>query len=172
MRATDEALYAPALYIYSLQPPPNPYRSDPRVSVGERVFEQEGCGRCHTPSLYTNNKLTLAQGFTPPAEHFGFLDIMPVSVGTDPGLALRTRKGTGYYTVPSLKGLWYRGHYLHDGSFTTLEEMFDPARLQPEFGASGFMLPGLKGRAVKGHEFGLKLAAEDKRALLAFLRSL
>ena len=97
---------------------------------------------------------------------------MRVSVGTDPGLALKTRKGTGYYKVPSLKGVWYRGHYLHDGSFTTLEEMFDPARLQADFVLSGFMPPGLKTRPVRGHEFGLTLSAEDKRALMAFLRSL
>ena len=32
-----------------------------------------------------------------------------VSVGTDPGLALHTRKGTGYYNVPSLKGAWSAG---------------------------------------------------------------
>ena len=31
---------------------------------------------CHAPPLYTNNKLTLAEGFTPPPEHFKFLDIM------------------------------------------------------------------------------------------------
>ena len=28
-------------------------------------------------------------------------------LGTDPGLALATRKGTGYYKVSSLKDLWY-----------------------------------------------------------------
>jgi hypothetical protein len=50
-----------------------------------------------------------------------------MSVGTDPGLALATRTGTGYYK-PSLKGLSYRGHHLHDGSVTSLEEMFDPDR--------------------------------------------
>ena len=27
-------------------------------------------------------------------------------------------------------------------------------------------------RAVKGHEFGLKLGAEDKKALIAFLKTL
>jgi hypothetical protein len=52
----------------------------------------------------------------PPPEHFTSLDIMRVSVGTDPGLALKTRKGTGFYKVPSLKGVWYRGRDLHNGS--------------------------------------------------------
>ncbi len=171
-RASDEALYALAMYIYSLQPPVNPNLSDPRIADGERSFNREGCANCHTPPLYTSNKVTLAQGFVPPAEHSRFMDILPVSVGTDPGLALKTRKGTGYYKVPSLKGAWYRGRYLHDGSLTTLEEMFDPARLSDGFVPSGFMLPGQRSRPVKGHEFGLKLSETERGALLAFLRSL
>jgi hypothetical protein len=171
-RATDEALYALARYIYSLEPPPNPHVSDPRIPAGRTLFDKQGCAGCHTPPLYTNNKLTLAEGFTPPPEHFAMLDILKVSVGTDPGLALKTRKGTGYYKVPSLKGVWYRGRYLHDGSLTSLEEMFDPARLQDTFAPSGFNPPSVKMRAVKGHEFGLKLPADDRAALIAFLKSL
>jgi hypothetical protein len=88
------------------------------------------CARCHTPPLYTSNKLTLARGFAPPPAVPATLDILRISVGTDPGLALKTRKGTGYYKVPSLKGVWYRGHFLHDGSAASLEEMFDPGRLE------------------------------------------
>jgi hypothetical protein len=122
--------------------------------------------------LYTNNKLTLAEGFTPPAEHFRFLDIARLSVGTDPGLALRTRKGTGYYKVPSLKGAWYRGRYLHDGAVTSLEEMFNAVRLSDDFVPTGFIRPGQQTRAVKGHEFGLRLTPTEKGELLAFLRSL
>jgi hypothetical protein len=129
-RLPDEALYALALYIYSLQPPPNPNPFDEKAKAGQKVFDREGCAMCHTPPLYRSNKLTLALGFTPPKDVPATLDIPPISVGTDPGLALKTRKGTGYYKVPSLKGVWYRGHYLHDGSVASLEEMFDPDRLK------------------------------------------
>jgi len=128
-RLPDEALYALALYIYSLKPPPNPNRFDDRAKAGQSVLEREGCPMCHTPPLYTSNKLTLAPDFTPPTDVPANLDILPVSVSTDPGLALKTREGTGYYKVPSLKGVWYRGHYLHDGSVASLEETFDPDRL-------------------------------------------
>lgn len=155
-RYSDEVLFALASYIYSLQPPENPYRNDPRVQDGRRTFLKEGCAGCHAPPFYTNNKLTLADGFTPPKDHPRARDIMRVSVGTDPSLAMRTRKGTGFYKVPSLKGVWYRGRYNHDGSISSLEEWFDPARLM----------------RVKGHEFGLSINPEDKKALLAFLRSL
>src|SRR5262249_51500848 len=129
-RVSDEALYALALYIYSLKPPPNPHRSDEKARAGQKLFEREGCAGCHTPPLYTNNKLTRADGFTPLPAQPAYLDPMPLSVGTDPGLALKTRKGTGYYKVPSLRGVWYRGHYLHDASVASLEEMFDPDRVK------------------------------------------
>jgi mono/diheme cytochrome c family protein len=171
-RASDETLYALTMFIYSLQPPANPYANVPNVAAGQKIFIREGCGGCHTPPLYTNNRLTLAAGFSPPPDHFKFLDIMRVSVGTDPSLALRTRKGTGYYKVPSLKGLWYRGRYLHDGSLTTLEEMFDPARLRDDYVPTGFRLPGQNTRAVPGHTFGMKLGESERAALVGFLRSL
>ena len=54
-------------------------------------------------------------------------------------LALKTRKGTGYYKVPSLKGVWYRGRYLHDGSVASLEEMFNPDRLKDTHVPGGFL---------------------------------
>src|SRR5215510_2262262 len=94
-RYSDEQLYALALYLYSLQPPPNPNRLDAVAKRGRKVFEREGCANCHTPPLYSNNKLTPVRGFKIPEGHREKYDILPVSVGTDPGLALKTRRGTG-----------------------------------------------------------------------------
>jgi hypothetical protein len=71
----------------------------------QAVFEDEGCGTCHRPPLYSNNKLTRAIGFTVPEDHLEKFDVMSQSVGTDPELALRTRRYTGYYKVPSLKAV-------------------------------------------------------------------
>jgi mono/diheme cytochrome c family protein len=169
-RLPDAALYALALYLYSLQPPPNPHPFDAAAEAGEALFARARCTRCHTPPLYTNNRLTPAEGFTPPADANG--DVMSTSIGTDPGLALLTRKGTGYYKVPSLKGLWYRGHFLHDGSVGSLEEMFDPDRLSDTHEPGGFTPPGSPTRAIRGHEFGLTLTAEERAQLIAFLRTL
>jgi hypothetical protein len=171
-RWPDAALYALALYIYSLQPPPNPNPFDGKAQAGQKIFMREGCAACHTPPLYTNNKLTLALGFTPPKDRPASLDVLPISVGTDPGLALSTRKGTGYYKVPSLKGVWYRGHYLHDGSVASLEEMFDPDRLKPSHVPAGWMPVGAKTHAIQGHDIGLKLEAGEREQLIAFLRTL
>jgi hypothetical protein len=165
-------LYALAKFLYSLTPPPNPNAFDARAAAGQRIFEREGCVTCHTPPLYTNNRLTLARGFTPPQEHFSTYDIQRISVGTNPSLAMDTRRGTGYYKVPSLKGLWYRGPIEHSGSVASLEDWFDPARLRDDYVPTGFRGPGVKRRAVTGHQFGLKLSTQEKAALIAFLRTL
>ena len=73
-RLPDESLYALALYIYSLKPPPNPNPSGENAKAGERVFTREGCPGCHTPPLDTNNKVTLALGFTPPTDKAASID--------------------------------------------------------------------------------------------------
>lgn len=155
-RYSDEQLYALGRYLYSIEPPPNPHPVDALAERGRRIFAREGCDACHTPPLYTSNKLTPALGFTVPAEHLNRYAIIPRSVGTDPALTMRTRKGTGYYKVPSLKGVWYRGPLQHAAAVKTLEEWFDPAR-PPR---------------VAGHPFGLQLPAAERRALIAFLETL
>ena len=171
-RYSDEQLYALALFVYSLKPPPNPNRLDALALRGQKVFESEGCASCHTPPLYTNNKLTPADGFKMPDEHRGRYDVMAASVHTDPNTTLGTRRGTGYYKVPSLKGVWYRGPFEHNGSVATLEDWFDPRRLRSDYTPTGFRGAGASMRAVKGHAFGLDLPAEDLKALVAFLKTL
>jgi hypothetical protein len=172
-RYADEVLYAIGMYLVSLEPAKNPNPAPAELlAQGERVFRREGCVNCHVPPNYTSGKLTLAQGWDLPANHPDRDNIAAVSVGTDPGLALKTRKGTGFYKIPSLRGVWYRPRLLHDASVTSLEEMFDPARTSPEYEPKGWNPPGVTKRAVPGHAFGLSLNAEDRSVLLAFLRSL
>jgi mono/diheme cytochrome c family protein len=171
-RYSDEQLYALVLYLYSLQPPPNPNRFDEAAARGKRIFERERCGGCHTPPLYTNNKLIPADGFDPLADHARRFDILPTRIGVDPSYALQTHKGTGYYKVPSLKGIWYRGPLEHNGSVATLEDWFDPARVRDDYVPTGFKGYDGKRRSVRGHRFGLNLQPAEKQALIAFLKTL
>jgi hypothetical protein len=174
-RYSDEAMYALGKFIYALEPPPNPNKLDALAAAGQKVFQREGCAMCHTPPLYTNNMLIPVDGFTPPTNDAASarLHILRgVRVGTDARLALKTRKGTGYYKVPSLRGLWYRGLIEHSGSVAALEDWFDRKRLSDDYVPSGWKGPGITHRAVQGHEFGLDLSAMDKRALIAFLKTL
>ncbi len=168
-RYSDEQLYALALYLYSLKPPPNPNPTGAIALRGKRLFEEQGCTACHPVPLYTNNKLTPAPGFKVPEDLRRSDDVMSVSVGTDPTLAMKTRRGTGFYKVPSLRGVWYRNAFGHNGQAETLEEWFDPARLRDDYVPKGFHLgPG----AIQGHEFGLTLPQDDKQTLIAFLKTL
>ena len=172
-RYADEVLYAIGSYLMSLEPPKN--RNPPPgdlVERGSEVFRRERCGACHPAPNYTTGELTPALDFKVPLNHPNLRDIRDRSVGTDPGLALRTRKGTGFYKVPSLRGLWYRPRLLHDASIVSLEELFDAARLDPEYERKGWAPPGVTKAAIPGLEFLPKLSTEDKRALIAFLRSL
>jgi hypothetical protein len=143
-RYSDQQLYALALYLYSLVPPRNPNKFGAAAKRGGKVFEREGCAACHTPPLFTNNKLTPAGNFKPPESHLKTYDILPVRVGTDSRLALASRRGTGYYKVPSLRGVWYRGPFEHNGSVATLEDWFDARRLREDYIPTGFVGYGIE----------------------------
>lgn len=161
-RYSDEQLYALAKYVYSLTPPENPNKPSDLSEKGKIIFAEQGCVTCHTPPLFTNNKLTPAEGFEIPEDHYEKYDIFDVSVGTDPNYTFNTRRSTGYYKIPSLKGLWYRGPYLHDGSISQLEDFFNHERLQE----------GWSPKPIKGHEFGMYLSEGDRKALVAYLLTL
>ncbi len=175
LRYTDDAAYALGMFIYyGLEEPRNPNQPDDLSKRGQRIFSTTGCVACHTPPAYTNGMLIAVDGFTPPddEESKSLQIIRGMRVGTDPGGALKTRKATGYYKVPSLRGLWHRPLIEHSGSIGVLEDWFDRKRLRDDYVPSGWKGPGLERRAVPGHEFGLDLSPEDKRALVAFLKTL
>ncbi len=168
-RYSDSQLYALALYLYSLRPPPNPNQFNASAARGKVLFKKLECARCHTPPLYTNNKLVPVEGFEIPA---GASDVVPIRIGVDPQYTLDTHKGTGYYKVPSLKGVWYRGPFGHNGSAATLEDWFDPIRLSPEYVPTGFKGYDGKTRSIPGHPFGLQLSPAERKDLIAFLKTL
>jgi hypothetical protein len=172
-RFADEVLYAIGVYLLSLEPAKNPQPPPANlVARGQAIFRREKCHSCHPPPDYTTGKLTLARGYEPPRSHPLWNDIQRVSVGTESGLALKTRKGTGFYKIPSLRGVWYRPRLLHDASIVSLEELFDERRLSAEYERKGWSPPGVTTGAIPGLEFLTTLPADDKRALIAFLRSL
>jgi hypothetical protein len=171
-RYSDEQLYALASYLYSLQPPANPNKFDSLAARGQKIFTDQACVVCHTPPLYTSNKLTPAEGFNVTTDARANFDVLAISVGTDPNLTMKTRRGTGYYKVPSLKGVWYRGMFGHSGWCASLEDWLDPHRTQDDYVPTGFKPYGAKTFAVKGHPFGLDLSVEDRKALIAFLKTL
>jgi len=172
-RFSDPQLYALARFIYAIETPKNPEKFDAAsLTKGKKIFIEQGCVTCHTPPLYTNNKLTPVDGFEPTASHFKEYGIFNVSVETDPGLALYTRRSTGFYKIPSLIGAWNRTGFLHNGHLATLEDLFDVARFSPNYIPTAYKPYGVEKMAVTGHPFGMELKADEKKALVAFIKSL
>jgi cytochrome c peroxidase len=88
--------------------------------------------------------------------------------GKDRGRALVTGKSgdKGRFAVPSLRNVAITAPYMHDGRFTTLEEVV--AHYSTGVQRSATLDPNL----AKHPDGGLQLGAEDQRALLAFLNTL
>jgi mono/diheme cytochrome c family protein len=107
------------------------------------------------------------------------------------------RKTFGYANQP-LDGIWLRGPYLHNGSVPTLRELLEPAAnrrvefyrgydvidrarvgfisdVPDENGRQYFLydtrLPGNGNAGHEGGEYGTNLSAEDKDAVVEFLKT-
>jgi hypothetical protein len=129
------------------------------------------CGQCHTRVMPDGTVVKGAQGNFPEGFFFAARPRRALKNGRDPqqllmawrnvvkrqygapwiqpppeGEALRTRRGTGYYKIPSLKGVWYRGPFEHNGSVATLEDWFDAQRLKDDYVPTGHIGYGMKTR--------------------------
>ena len=104
------------------------------------------------------------------------------------------RKTAGYTAVP-LDGIWLTAPYLHNGSVPTLADLLEPVAQRPtrfwrgydlfDAGRVGFVSEGeaakragtlldvsRPGNSNAGHTYGTTLSAEEKRALLEYLKTL
>ena len=105
-RPEEEALAIDA-YLRSLQPVPSPYLVDGRLSPaaerGRLVFEKARCHTCHPAPLYTDLKSYDVGSRTPNEYHDRF-------------------------DTPTLVEVWRTAPYLHDGRYTTIQQLIDEGR--------------------------------------------
>jgi cytochrome c peroxidase len=94
-----------------------------------------------------------------------------------------------------LDGIWLRGPYLHNGSVPTLRDLLKPVAERPKVFYRGydvydpenvgFVSQGPEAQRIgtrydvgerasgnQGHEYGVKLSAAEKDALIEYLKSL
>ena len=99
------------------------------------------------------------------------------------------------YVAQFLDGIWLRAPYLHNGSVPTLTDLLTPPAQRPQnFWRGydvydqtrvGFVVQGaaaetagtkfdtqLRGNSSAGHDFGTQLSADEKAALIEFLKTL
>jgi cytochrome c peroxidase len=119
----------------------------PEEIQGEQLFRSAGCAACHT---------TVAQ-VSDTVHNIGLDAVSP-----------DTGAGRGAFKAPSLRNVALRPRFMHDGRFTTLEQVVD-------FFDSGVQAnPDLDPRltGTDGTPKRLGLNSSQKAALVAFLRTL
>jgi YVTN family beta-propeller protein len=129
-RPSAEDVQALLAYLETLEQPPNPHPGDgDAVARGKLLFHGKAkCARCHHGEQYTSEK--------------------NFDVHLEPD-------GSRYllWNPPSLRGVWDRGPFLHDGRAKTLEDVLEKHHTPQKLG-------------------GAELTAEELQDLLSFLRSL
>ena len=125
---------------------------DDTVRAGEVLFGVVGCAACHVPSLQTGpNANPLFHRKTVPL----FSDLLLHDVATGDGIRQEAASSQEFRT-PALWGLRLRRPLLHDGSAATVEDAIGRHA----------------GEAAPANSRFLALTAEQRNAMLAFLKSL
>ena len=101
-----------AFFINNLAAPPRGGNTDPQVAVGETLFSQIGCAKCHIPTL---------QGASGPVDLYSDLLLHDVWPSTFRGMA-EPGADIGVYQTPPLWGLVHSFPYMHDGRAETIED--------------------------------------------------
>ncbi|NJK40242.1 MAG: c-type cytochrome [Acaryochloridaceae cyanobacterium SU_2_1] len=186
-------------YISELDPPTFPFPVDEVLAAkGSQVFENS-CAACHAlGGERTGTVIPLAEIGTDRHR----LDMWTEEAadkynnfaeGYDYDFD-QLRKTDGYLAV-ALDGLWLRAPYLHNGSVPNLQDLLNSPDQRPQVfyrgydvydpHLMGFVSTGspaqqsgfryetqLPGNSSQGHLYGTTLAAEDKKALIEYLKTL
>ncbi|MEW5976279.1 MAG: di-heme oxidoredictase family protein [Acidobacteriota bacterium] len=134
-----------------LGPPPRGPATE-EAQQGEQVFQTLGCTGCHVTSLRTGSNPVKALSFK---RFFPYSDFLLHDIGTGDGIGQGDAKPEEIRTAP-LWGVRLRAPFLHDGRASTLQEAIQIH----------------SGEALGSRTQFEKLSESEKRALLAFLRSL
>jgi len=186
-------------YLRDKPPPRFPVAVDARkAGAGRAVFDRE-CAACHA-SDKTGTRLPLSAVNTDPGRLASWnmqAAIAANKVVRDMGIerpGLVEAKLEGYNAV-YLDGIWLRAPYLHNGSVPTLRDLLKPVAERPKRFWRGYDLydpvdvgfvssgdrakeqgtpydVSSKSGGNQGHEFGTKLPAAEKDALIEYLKTL
>ncbi|HUR47324.1 MAG TPA: MbnP family protein, partial [Candidatus Saccharimonadales bacterium] len=111
------------------------------------------CFHCHGGNLFSNHQF-LNNGLEERAGDGGRMDV----TGSE--------GDRGKFKVPTLRNVALTGPYMHDGRFATLQEVVE------HYNGRLYRSRNLDPNLAKHPEAGLGLTAEDKAALVAFLKTL
>lgn len=133
-------------FMASLPAPQRGGSNDPRVALGEQIFTEVGCAKCHVPSLPG------AAGPVPLFSNLLLHHVMPAGYRgmAEPGAA------AGFFRTPPLWGIKDTAPYMHDGRAENLR-----AAILMHFGEADGVRVAFLARA-----------AEEQDAVILFLKDL
>lgn len=111
------------------------------------------CFHCHGGNLFSNHQY-MNNGLAPRAGDLGRMEVTGLEADR------------GKFKVPSLRNVASTAPYMHDGRFATLEEVVE------HYNRGVHRTRTLDPNLAKHPESGLGLSADDKAALVSFLKTL
>lgn len=128
---------------------------------GLSIFKQK-CASCHAGELFTDQKFR-NNGLTP--NRINDQGRYAITLNADDRLKFK---------VPSLRNVGLTAPYMHDGRFTTLEQVLDHyANDKPGSKDSIYVSPTLDPLlSVAGQKRGISLTSSEKQSIIAFLKTL
>jgi mono/diheme cytochrome c family protein len=184
-------------FIAQVQPPAYPATIDQAlVTKGEPIF-QANCATCHAFGG-TQTGQVLNNGDTDPQRLTVWSQAAADAYnafGNGETWDLQKFRKTAGYVSPSLDGIWLRAPYLHNGSVPTLTDLLAKPTERPttfyrgydlyDFDRGGFVAADatakqvgtpydtkVSGNSNQGHLYGTGLSADQKKALLEYLKTL
>jgi mono/diheme cytochrome c family protein len=186
-------------YIGDLKPPAYPLAIDQSLAAAGAVTYDARCASCHKPGGARAGSVIPLPEIGTDRHRLDAWTANAAAALNDYGDGhdwkfSSVRKTAGYAAVP-LDGLWLTAPYLHNGSVPTVADLLEPADARPkkfwrgydlyDSARLGFVTDGaaaeragtpfdvaLPGNSNTGHAYGTDLSAEQKRALLEYLKTL
>jgi Cytochrome C oxidase, cbb3-type, subunit III len=187
-------------WLWDFPPPPYPYPVNEELAAkGESIYKQN-CASCHAfdganvgkvmPIEEIGTDRSRLDSYT-----YELLENQNTLYTGYPWRFSHFRKTNGYANMP-LDGVWLRAPFLHNGSVPTLSDLLEPVENRPkEFYRGydvfdqvklGFMTDvkeenGIKffyydttqpGNSNMGHLYGTTLSADEKKALIEYIKKL
>lgn len=115
---------------------------------GQNVFNQSSCNVCHAGSLFSDNQ-------------FHNIGLRPATEDTGRFQVTGANNNIGEFRTPSLRNVELRSPYMHNGHFSTLEEVVEFYNRGGDFNA-----PNIPRNLIRP----LNLTAQQKSDLVAFLK--
>jgi hypothetical protein len=187
-------------WLREFPPPPYPFAIDRALAArGAPVYKQH-CSECHDfGSKRIGTTIPLGEIGTDPYRFHNYTYDLTVNQASlyagFPWQFTHWRKSDGY-ACQALDGIWARGPYLHNGSVPTLRALLEPPGNRPPVFYRGYDVydqrnvgfvsdvPRAHGRSFfrmdrtvpgndnGGHYYGTQLSAEEKDALVEFMKTL